>query len=311
MAEKMIFDRRTGTWLRVAQNGAVYRADARPAEKTQASIWLFGPIERAAEGRGRTDLDFLADLAAIPAVDELHLFIDSGGGSVTAMTTIADAFNRHPAKTKITHGLGRMFSAAGFLFLLGDKRTMTPDASLMLHNVVRSGDPTPADCIELSALICSAYAERATSTDFATIREWQHRETYVNTAQAIRLGFATNLDLDNQGRVGIDASRSHQPDPVTDFWATRQFNARVQAAKTVRKAQATPVVANPIVATPSTRFQAVWPEMPAKLRGHAFSSMADFRLNQPARNEPLNPFQKHEEARMIRMLARLRSAGGN
>jgi ATP-dependent protease ClpP protease subunit len=311
MAEKMIYDRRTGTWLRVAQNGAVYRADARPAKKTQASIWLTGPIERAAEGRGRTDLDFLADLAAIPAVDELHLFIDSGGGSVTAMTTIADAFEKHPARTKVTHGLGRMFSAAGFLFLLGDKRTMTPDSSIMLHDVTQAGDPTPADCIELSELICSAFAERALNTDFATIREWMHRETYVNTAQAIRLGFATNLDLDNQGRVGIDASRSNQPDPVTDFWATRKFNARVQAAKTVRKAQAKPVVATPVVAMPSTRFQATWPEMPPQLRGHAFSSMADFRLHKPARNEPLNPFQQYEEARMIRMLSRLRSLGKN
>ena len=94
---------------------AVQQADG------QAVIYIFGDIVPIALMDG--DVSASSMIRQIEDIDasEIHVHIDSYGGSVSEAWAIYNALLQHPAKI-ITYGDGFVASAALYPFLAGDER---------------------------------------------------------------------------------------------------------------------------------------------------------------------------------------------
>ena len=76
---------------------------------------------------------FRDELAKYPNAAEIHLYINSYGGSVFEGTAIYNQLRRHPAK-KIVHVDGFACSVASVIAMAGDEIIMPRNAMMMIHN---------------------------------------------------------------------------------------------------------------------------------------------------------------------------------
>ena len=76
---------------------------------------------------------FRDELAKYPDATEIHLYINSYGGSVFEGTAIYNQLRRHPAK-KIVHIDGFACSVASVIAMAGDEIVMPLNAMMMIHN---------------------------------------------------------------------------------------------------------------------------------------------------------------------------------
>lgn len=77
---------------------------------------------------------FRQELAKYPNVSEIHIFINSYGGSVFEGTAIYNQLKRHSAK-KVVHIDGFACSIASVIAMAGDEIIMPSNTMMMIHNM--------------------------------------------------------------------------------------------------------------------------------------------------------------------------------
>lgn len=129
--------------------------------------------------------------------EELIVHITSRGGNVS------DAFAIHDmlvgVKNLTTLGEGMVASAATILLLAAKKRQMTKYAELMIHNPMGSAEgdaeemQKTADYLQsVEDKIAQFYADK-TGNPVAKFDKWMKEETYMSAAEALDLGFITEV----------------------------------------------------------------------------------------------------------------------
>ncbi len=148
--------------------------------------------------KSKTSADhFREELAKHPNVSEIHVYINSYGGSVFEGTAIYNQLRRHSAK-KIVHVDGFACSIASVIAMAGDEIIMPRNAMMMVHNMSMGVFGTSAelrkaadDLDTINAAGRQAYLTRAGDrlTEDALV-EMMDAETWLTAEQCISYGFA-------------------------------------------------------------------------------------------------------------------------
>ena len=155
--------------------------------------WMTGqeiPSETSAD-------HFRDELAKYPDASEIHLYINSYGGSVFEGTAIYNQLRRHPAK-KIVHIDGFACSVASLIAMAGDEVVMPRNAMMMIHNawVYACGNAAElrkaADDLDvINRGNRQAYLQKAgDKLTEETLIEMLDAETWLTAEDCIRLGLA-------------------------------------------------------------------------------------------------------------------------
>lgn len=131
-------------------------------------------------------------------VDTINVYINSYGGEVAEGLAIYNALRRHKAKVRTVCD-GFACSAASVVFMAGDERVMSNASLLMIHNawLLTAGDPNDlrkdADDLEIiNAATIQAYLNHVNISE-DKLREMMDAETWISAADALEMGFATQV----------------------------------------------------------------------------------------------------------------------
>lgn len=177
-----------------------FRFVAAKAKNQPAEVFVYGDIGETFWGDGVSAQSFVDQLNAIDAA-ELHVRINSPGGSAWDGMTIANAIMRHPAKTT-TFIDGLAASAASIVAFAGDEVVVSKWGRAMLHNAHAMVAGTAADMRDvatqldaLNANMATYYADRSTgSDDAAAFARAMEKETWYSAQELIDAGLATRID---------------------------------------------------------------------------------------------------------------------
>jgi ATP-dependent protease ClpP protease subunit len=147
---------------------------------------------------GVTAKAFLAELGAIPDEVPITLRINSPGGSVFDAVAIHNALMRHPAGvTAWIDGIAA--SAASYVAMAAGEVVMPENAFLMVHDPTGMALGTAddmramAEALEkIKTSLVAGYAAKSGRPD-AEIAELMRKETWLDAAEAVELGFADRL----------------------------------------------------------------------------------------------------------------------
>lgn len=166
---------------------------------TKAILNIYGDIVSDAYYEGEvSSQSFANDLNSLGDIDEIDVYINSYGGEVAQGISIYNQLKNHKAKIR-TICNGFACSIASIIFLGGDERVMNKASLLMIHNpfTVTMGNADElrkvADDLDIMAQMSIDIYCQATGLDETTIKDMMDRETWINSQQAIELGFATNI----------------------------------------------------------------------------------------------------------------------
>jgi ATP-dependent protease ClpP protease subunit len=178
--------RTSGAWFRIANAAA-----------DSTSILLYDVIG----DYGVTASDFVNELAGV-STNSIDLHINSGGGSVFDGVAIHAALVNHPATVNtIVDGIAA--SAASFIAMAGDTRSIEKPASMMIHDASglvlgNAADMrSMADLLDqMSDVIAGIYADRSGGT-VPSWRTSMQAETWFTSSQAVAAGLADTVLNDN------------------------------------------------------------------------------------------------------------------
>lgn len=164
----------------------------------RADIYLFGNISRSAWWRGDKSAAGLIDEVKQLDADEIHLHINSMGGSVPEGWAMYNALREHPAKIT-TYADGFVASAALYPFLAGDERIANGTSVFFFHEVV-SGAEGYADDLRRAAdeadiitnIGVNAFVER-TGQSKEYIQKLMKAETWMAPEEALAMNLATSI----------------------------------------------------------------------------------------------------------------------
>jgi ATP-dependent Clp protease protease subunit len=135
-------------------------------------------------------------------VTDIHVFINSGGGSVVEGWAIYDAL-KTSGKTITTIGEGMVGSIATIIYMAGSTRKLHENSKFFIHNPY--WQPTEASPMEGDALInlgedlkkeqqkiLDFYANQ-TGTSIESIQPLMQKATDLTSAEAVNMGFATEI----------------------------------------------------------------------------------------------------------------------
>ena len=135
-------------------------------------------------------------------VTDIHVFINSGGGSVVEGWAIYDAL-KTSGKTITTIGEGMVGSIATIIYMAGTTRKVHENSKFFIHNPY--WQPTEASPMEGDALInlgedlkkeqqkiLDFYANQ-TGTSIESIQPLMQKATDLTSAEAVNMGFATEI----------------------------------------------------------------------------------------------------------------------
>ena len=172
-------------------------------------LWIYGDVEGDGYDwwsgeviRSETSANAFRDaLGEHPDAREIHLYINSYGGSVFEGTAIYNQLRRHPAE-KIVHVDGFACSIASVIAMAGDRVIMPRNTMMMIHNMwmVAYGNAAElrkaADDLDtINAAGMQAYLQKAgDKLDEARLREMMDAETWLTAEECVALGLADELD---------------------------------------------------------------------------------------------------------------------
>lgn len=163
-----------------------------------AKIYIYGYIQAYAYGDGVSAKRIVDQIKELD-VDEIHVHIDSYGGSVSEGWAIYNALRDHPAKI-VTHGDGFVASAAMYPFLAGDERVACSLSAYYLHEVsLYSGGYADelrkaADEADLMTDVGIQAFVEAAGMEENEVRKLMKDETWLTPAQVLEHGIATHLE---------------------------------------------------------------------------------------------------------------------
>lgn len=146
-----------------------------------------------------TPKQFWDDLQKLGDIKELKVFINSPGGDVFAGHAIHSMLKRHPATVTI-YVDGVAASAASLVAMAGDKVIMPKNAMMMIHNpwILVAGDANllrqVADELDKIRESLIAVYEEKTGLERERIIELMDAETWMTAKEAVKLGFADEIE---------------------------------------------------------------------------------------------------------------------
>lgn len=203
---------------------------------TVAEIRIDGPIGESFFSETMTAQAFVKELSAITAT-EIHLYLNSPGGSVMDANVISAALQRHPAQVKIIVD-GWALSAASLIAMAGNTVSMGPRSLLMLHNP-RAGTHGDAPALRKTAEVLDkiksgmvdAYNARL-KLEPAAVAAILDAETWYSAEEALTAGLidailpdATAVPAPVPAKIrnhfsfvpAAYAAYLQEPNPVADF----------------------------------------------------------------------------------------------
>lgn len=193
----------------------------------RADIYLYGSITKYPWAQGDKSAATLADEIKQIDADEIHLHIDSLGGSVPEGWGMYNALRDHPARVT-TYADGFVASAALYPFLAGDVRVASSVSAFYFHEAGTYAEGYAEDLRKAAdqvALITdigiNAFVER-TGQSKEYIAQLMKNETWVTPEEALRMGLATTITRaeDGQGYTQsvrdklVQAARAFKPAPA-------------------------------------------------------------------------------------------------
>lgn len=174
---------------------------------------LYGPISSTSWWDDEvTPKQFADDLKALGDIDELRVYINSGGGDVFAGQAIYSMLRRHSAR-KIVYVDGLAASIASVIAMAGDKVTMPRNAMMMIHNPWSWGYGNAeefrkmADDLDKIRESLIATYEDKTGQAREKIIELMDAETWMTAEEAVELGFADEVEATNEVAASVQEGR--------------------------------------------------------------------------------------------------------
>lgn len=164
------------------------------------ALMLYGDIaDSAVFDEDVTPQMFEQDMAALGDVDELKIYINSGGGSVFAGMTIYNILKRHRAR-KTVYVDGIAASIASLIAMAGDEIVMAENAMMMIHEASALGRGNKrelrrvADALaRMDDALLNTYAAR-TGKSKAELAAMLEAETWMTAREAVENGFADRVE---------------------------------------------------------------------------------------------------------------------
>ena len=181
----------------------------------QADVYIYGDITPERWGESDVSAASFANQLRGLDVDEIHVHIDSYGGSVSEGWAIYNALRQNPARV-VTYGDGFVASAALYPFLAGDERIASSVSAYYLHQVSTFAGGYPddlrkaADEIEkMTDIGIQAFVER-TGMTADEVRALMESETWLAPQEALEKGIATKIETAEESALPFaqDARRS-------------------------------------------------------------------------------------------------------
>lgn len=170
-----------------------YRIDNRAGSR-EAQVHLYDEIGYW----GTSASDFVAEIGDLD-VDTITLYINSPGGEVYDGITIYNALRRHKATVNVVVD-GLAASAASFIAQAGDTRTMSRNATMMIHDAstIVWGDAAELTRVveqleKCSQNIADIYAQRC-GKDAGYWRDLMREETWFDATEAVEFGLADAVE---------------------------------------------------------------------------------------------------------------------
>lgn len=168
--------------------GPWYRIQALAGQPI-ADVWLFGEI-----GWEVTAATFLDQLKAIGGITDLHVHINSVGGSVFEGLAIYNLLQSYPGHVTVTVE-GFALSMGSVIAMAGKTVRMQPASMLMIHNPAGGAFGTAEDMRKMAMtldqvrdVLVATYEQKSGQTSDA-IKEWMDAETWFTAAEALAAGF--------------------------------------------------------------------------------------------------------------------------
>lgn len=167
-------------------------------DSSGSTLILEGPISQESWwGDEVTPQAFRDELKKVTSKN-LTVLINSGGGDVWAAVSIYDALKELDADVTVKVS-GLAASAASVIAMAGDKITITPGSTMMVHraSMLAIGNATDLEkAIEMletvESGIVSIYADR-TGNSKEAVKEMLENETWMSAEKAVELGFADEV----------------------------------------------------------------------------------------------------------------------
>ena len=172
---------------------------------------------------GVSSKEFIAELKQY-AGQAITLTINSPGGSVFDALAIYNAL-RNSGGEVTTKVMGVAASAASLIFMAGDKRVMPENTFLMIHNPMTGAYGNAdemrdiADVLDkIAASLIGTYVNRSGLGE-AEVKALLDAETWLNAADSVAQGFATDMEAEMKIAASFDLARL--PENVHAAFAAR------------------------------------------------------------------------------------------
>ena len=223
-------------------------------------LYIYGDVEGNTQNfwtgeviRSETSAKALRDaLAEYPDANEIAIYINSAGGSVTEGTAIYNQLKRHSAH-KTVYVDGFACSIASVIAMAGDTVVMPRNALMMIHNMSMGVFGNAAelrkaadnlDTINQAGM--EAYLQKAgDKLDAGKLKEMYDAETWLTAAQCMELGLADQY-------AEKDADMSKAADIMQKANLTLEQRIHVQKSLAAQLRQLTAAPATP-PAAPATK----------------------------------------------------------
>ena len=167
------------------------------AQALEAEIWLYDEIGSGWFG-GVSAKQFADDLKALGKINSITVRINSPGGDVFDGIAIYNILKQQSAKV-LVYIDGLAASIASIIAMAGDEIFMAGNATMMIHKawgmtVGNSEDmQSMADTLaKLDGTLTGTYAKR-TGIDWGKISDMMAEETWMNSQEALALGFIDHI----------------------------------------------------------------------------------------------------------------------
>lgn len=213
------------------------------SDKT-GELYLYGDITSSKYcDEDVTPKDIDNELKALGDIDTLNVYVNSGGGSVYAGFAIYNMIKRHKAKTKNAYVDGLAASISSVIPMACDKIYMPKNSMLMIHqpSVIMQGKANDlrvgADRLDkIEKQIIDVYKEK-TGLEETAISEMLEKETWLTAQEAIKLGFANELQEEIRIAASIDGDFLICNDQKVDTKNFKNFESVKNNFETYREEQ--------------------------------------------------------------------------
>lgn len=164
-----------------------------------ADLYIYGDVTSYPWAESDVDAYSLVnELAEMSDVSNISVYINSYGGEVAEGLAIYNALKRHSAKvTTVCDGFA--CSIASVIFMAGDERIMNSSSLLMIHNpwtyTAGNAEELRKEADDLDKIAEASYAAYldAINIDRERLKELLDAETWLTSAEAMDMGFATTI----------------------------------------------------------------------------------------------------------------------